>query len=390
MIFAMRSHWPANLSEHPAVLIAALSGRALAQAARLSGFAPLVADFFGDADLSAWAQGNCQLRGNFSDGFQEAELVAALDGLSQGHAPLGIVCGSGFEDRPDLLAALGRRWRLLGNAPDLVAQLKNPMQFAALCMQAHVPHPETRLRQPADMSGWLAKQEGGSGGGHVGSSAANAGARKYYQRLAQGHPVSLLVLADGRTCQILGTSRQWAAPTPPQPFRYGGAVRPAMLSPGQDAALTAAAAAIVSALARQGAASTGLAGLNSFDFLVGDTGFTLLEINPRPGATLDIFTHPGLFQAHIDATNGLLPAKKLEFADAQAAAFLYAERDISVGPAEIWPDWVRDRPKPGAFLPCGTPVCTIVAAGTDAAAANRLLDQRIALMRRGIADILDF
>ena len=389
MISAMRSHWPAHLSELPAVLIAALSGRALAQAAQRSGFAPLVADFFGDADLAALAQGNCQLAGDFQAGFEEAELVAALESLSPGHAALGLVCGTGFEDRPALLAALGRRWHLLGNAPGLVAQLKNPMQFAALCMQAHVPHPETRLQQPDTMSGWLVKQAGGSGGGHVGACLQSS-AVKYYQRLAYGLPVSLLVLADGQTCQILGTSLQWAAPTPQQPFRYGGAVRPALLSPAQDAALSEAVAAIMSALARQAAPSTGLKGLNSFDFLVRDTSFTLLEINPRPGATLDIFTHPSLFQAHVDACNGQLPAQKLAFADAQAAALLYAERDIPAWPADIWPVWVRDRPKPGSFLPCGSPVCTIVAAAANAKAARHLLDQRLALMCRSIADNLDF
>ena len=390
MISAMRSHWPANLSEPRKILIAALSGRALAQAARLSGFAPLVADFFGDADLAALAHQNHQLAGDFLAGFQEAELIAALEALSQGQAPLDLVCGTGFEDRPALLAALGRRWHVLGNAPDLVAQLKNPMQFAALCMHAHVPHPESRLQQPNDMSGWLVKQAGGSGGRHVGSSAAGAGAEKYYQRLTQGLPVSLLVLADGQTCDILGTSQQWVAPTPQQPFRYCGALRPATLSSAQDAALAAAACRMMAALTRQAAPSTGLKGLNSFDFLVSDTGFTLLEINPRPGATLDIFTHPGLFQAHIDACSGQLPTQKLAFAAAQAAALLYAERDIPAWPAGNWPDWLRDRPNPGTFLLCGTPVCTIVATGADAQAARHLLDQRIALMRRDIADIREF
>ena len=32
-----------------------------------------------------------------------------------------------------------------------------------------------------------------------------------------------------------------------------------------------------------------LVGLNSVDFLVSDEQFWLLEVNPRPGATLDIF-----------------------------------------------------------------------------------------------------
>ena len=35
---------------HRTVLIAAISGRALAASARRGGYVPLVADFFGDAD----------------------------------------------------------------------------------------------------------------------------------------------------------------------------------------------------------------------------------------------------------------------------------------------------------------------------------------------------
>lgn len=383
MISATRLRWRARLSEAPRVLIAALSGRALAQAARLSGYAPLVADFFNDADTRALAQASCQVKGDFSQGFQETPLIAALHQLAPPGLrldPPGLVCGTGFEDRPGLLAELGRHWRLLGNAPQAVARVKDPLALAALCAQAGVPHPETRLDPPAELAGWLVKQTGGSGGGHIlAAQAATASCGHYYQRVVKGSAVSLLILADGRNCAVLGASLQWTAPVPGQPFRYGGAVRPALLVPGQFDALAAAAGRL--------AAILGLKGLNSCDFLVTDTGFTLLEINPRPGATLDIFTHPGLFQAHVDACNGRLPCQPLRFPQAEAAAIVYSERDIPALPARSWPGFVRDQPNPDTHLPNGAPICTIVAHAAEPHAARRLLDQRIAMIRSEIAHI---
>ena len=92
-----------------AVLIAAVSGRALAVSARRGGYRPLVADFFGDQDTVAAAQGQVTLGGELAQGFRERELVEALGRLASQHVPVGIVCGTGFEDRPQLLARLAQR-----------------------------------------------------------------------------------------------------------------------------------------------------------------------------------------------------------------------------------------------------------------------------------------
>jgi len=107
------------------VLLAAVSGRALAQSARRGGYLPLVADFFGDQDTVAAAHAHTLVDGSFARGFREPELMAALERLAAQHPPAGIVCGTGFEDRPQLLAQIERRWR---------QSLTNP-----LCQPAHKP-----------------------------------------------------------------------------------------------------------------------------------------------------------------------------------------------------------------------------------------------------------
>src|SRR5262249_6012710 len=148
-ISARRSSSRANSMANEAVLIAAISGRALALSARRGGYLPLVADFFGDQDTLAAAHAHVPLGTAFAQGFREQDLASALERLAGQHVPVGIVCGTGFEDRPQLLAGLEQRWRLLGNSADTVARVKDPEIFAALCRDCAIAHPRISLSAPA-------------------------------------------------------------------------------------------------------------------------------------------------------------------------------------------------------------------------------------------------
>ena len=57
-------------------------------------------------------------------------------------------------------------------------------------------------------------------------------------------------------------------------------------------------------------AALGLVGLVAFDFLLVGDAPILIEVNPRPGATLDVFDDAGgaLFRAHVDACGGKIAA----------------------------------------------------------------------------------
>ncbi len=107
-----------------------------------------------------------------------AELEAAAPS-----PPIGLVLGSGFEDRPKLIAALSRRYRLIGNGAETIARAKNPAGFFALLDTLGIAHPATQLAPPSDTGGWLSKRVGGSGGTHVvDAAAAERSPRRYYQR----------------------------------------------------------------------------------------------------------------------------------------------------------------------------------------------------------------
>lgn len=368
----MPFHWRANLPDDSRfVLIAALSGRALAACARRAGYRPLVADLFGDRDTRDLAEACEVVPGSLSRGFARGALLAALDRLAAGRLVTGVVTGAGFEDRTILLRDLAARYGLLGNAQETVAAMKNPWMLADACARAGIGHPQIAAERPA-CGDWLRKRVGGSGGVHVDDAPDPAGSRRgrYWQRRIAGEPISLTFLAAGGACRVLGISRQWADPTPRQPFRYGGAVRQAAMDPAMSVRLCEAVARLVEL--------TDLRGLNSADFLVRDDGFDLLEINPRPGATLDLFAdrEGALFDLHLSACAGVLPDDLPSWPAASAAAIVYAPTKIRLPAGFIWPPWTADRQPQGETVPSGGPLCTVLAEAADAAAAEHLVRER--------------
>ncbi len=200
------------------VLIAALSGRALAAAAVRSGYRPLVADLFADLDTAELAAAAERVPGSLARGFRGSALLAALDRLAVGRSPAGVVCGAGFEDRTALLAAIGRRHRLLGNPPATVRAVKQPDRLAALCARVGV-----RIR--GSRSDW-GTGRGRAGVGWRSAWAAQAACMSGRSKPgparapdAMHRPASpgvrfALVLADAKRALVLGFSEQWCAPTP--------------------------------------------------------------------------------------------------------------------------------------------------------------------------------
>jgi predicted ATP-grasp superfamily ATP-dependent carboligase len=134
--------------------------------------------------------------------------------------------------------------------------------------------------------------------------------------------------------------------------------------------------ALLDAIVRE----TGLVGLNSLDMIVDGDRFAVIEVNPRPGANLDIFDGAdprGLFGLHLRACAGELPDGWTPPRQATAMAVVYADRASRVGGNVRWPDWVADRPAAGARIEASAPVCTVLAAATTADRLQPLVEQRI-------------
>ncbi len=355
------------------ILIAAFSGRALAQAARRAGYVPLVVDAFGDMDTRTAAADYLQMPQAVRLGFSAKPLFAALDTLVDraDSPPLGIVLGSGFEDRPKLIDSLDTRYRLLGTKAETVAELKDPARFFPLLKQLGIAHPPTALTRPDNSTGWIAKRAGAAGGAHIRSldTLTRVHPKHYFQKHLAGTPRSVFAISSKGGLAI-ELSRQWTAPSERRPFRYGGAVITDYVETRAEQQMISAAATLIEMLDP--------VGLVSFDFIDHDGDAYLLEVNPRPGATLDIFddVKGNVFRAHVEAGLGhdLWQERELPPVQSRASALLYADRGAVTAGEMAWPEWAFDRPLPGTLIPAETPVASVQADGAtpDEAQTNVL------------------
>ncbi len=343
-----------------------------------------MADFFADADTGRMAHSCRKFDGPLSLGMRWTSLAPALDALAR-EAPspvLGVVYGSGFEDRVELLTKLAERWPLLGNGPREVERVKAPESFFTEVARLGVSHPRTVTDPPAAGKGWLTKRRGGAGGRHVAaaghSHTPTPSDRSYFQEKVDGRAISALFVGDGARARVLGFSEQWTAPTQASSWRYGGAVRPAEVSPELELSMTKAVERVACAFQ--------LKGLGSADFLVGDGRdgpALLLEINPRPGATLDIFDSDDepLLGLHLDAVlSHRLPEGPLRLKGASSAAIVYASEPFVVTREMIWPDWAADQPGCGDWIDKNRPICTVLARAATGVTARRLVEDRTAMI----------
>lgn len=344
-----------------------LSTRALARSARAAGLCALAIDLFADADTRERAAQAVR-----APSLSRRALLAALES----HAPAGlpVVLGAGLEDAPGVMAAIARRHPLKGATPEAVRRLKDPRALAGLLAALSIPHPDLTDADGPDV---LWKRAGASGGGHIRAGRRPLGSNRYGQRRVDGRTASALFLADGARAEIVGFSEQWTDATPSAPYRYGGAVGPVSLAAEVHDCIAAALGRVT--------AATGLTGLASADLILpaaGDAPFVLIEINPRPGATLDVFDRgdgPSLLARHLDASEGRLSSATPSRLDAHAAAVVYAPWRCSLSGLRR-PAWTADWPAEDDATPKGAPLCTVFASARAPEAARALVDRRRAAL----------
>jgi uncharacterized protein len=357
-------------SSESALLIISASGRALAASAARAGMPCVVLDLFNDMDTRAIAQASrvCATR---SGRFHGKELLRAARALQPAQGYEACVIGSGLEGRPSLMRALACELPYLGNRPECIEQVKDPQRFFPMLDGLGIEHPEVRFTPPPSLPGWLSKRIGGAGGGHVRRSELGwpQRERRYFQRFQAGRLMSALFLADGKDALIVGCSEQWCHPLSRlAPFAYGGAVSLDEVPAG------------LPRMAGELARVLELRGLNGLDFIVDEGRVFVIELNPRPTATLDL--HDGrvegrLARAHMAACRGVLPAKLQPMAGQAAHAILWSQGPWHTPVALQWPAWVTDIPASGTTVPARRPVCTVHARAARSAAAKHLVHERM-------------
>lgn len=359
--------WRWNMPHNRPFMVISLSARALAQAVRRARRTCLALDLFGDRDTRAAAAGFRQVAGDLN-GFADAALIAAVRELAAANDVQGLIYGSGFEARPDMLHRLGQFCRVYGNSPETVRCAKAPQQLFATLARLGIPFPEMRLEAPGTMNGWLVKREGGSGGMHV-QPARGEGLQpgQYFQRRVEGRLVSGLFLANGQDARMVGFNEQWVhSGNRTFPFAYAGACSNPHLEPGQQAQMEE----IVQAVTR----AFGLLGLNGIDFIMAGQTPYVIDVNPRPTATLELHDQAGqesLFAAHVRACTGDLGRPVARPAGSRAHAVVYTRSRLLVTEDFRWPAWCSDIPQGAAMMGSNQPACMVHAAGDTADAAIR-------------------
>lgn len=411
------------------IAVAALSARMLAEAGRDGGYRTVALDLFGDADTRRAAEAWFPLGAPASLSIDGGALLVALRRLRACGAA-GWIAGSGFEAQPELLAAGARILTMIGNAPEVVARVRSPAEFFSRLATLGIPHPETRRECPSSPLGWLRKDFASCGGREVrpalrralpiGAVRMNGGTEAgiHYQRITPGVPMSALFVADGRRSRLIGVSRQIVRRCGDRPYVFRGCIGPVAVAPGVRRTLEG----VLDALT----ADFGLRGVNGLDFLLDDDHISVLELNPRPPASIALYRDAlpgGVLRAHLVASldGGLPDAAEVRSSgqatrsvtdadiaiagvgapsDARAATpnsparhrgfeVVFAGRCGVVGEAAAHAlaglDWCHDLPAAGTCFGPGDPVCTVSAAETTLAGVQAQLLRR----RRHIPSLLE-
>ena len=359
------------------LLIVARSARALACAARAAGHAPRVIDMFGDTDTRAAATHLRVVPHTADFRFESAPLLAAVDALAGARA-LPLIWGGGLEAEIDLLQALAVRHEMLGTPPSALPAITGAAERRASLVALGLATPEVAFGRVPAQGNWLRKCAAQAGGFHV--TAAVPGARlangDYAQRYVHGRSMSAAFLAAPTRVELLGVCTHLFWPGVARPWIWAGATAGEPASPRLLRALTGALPRLVAAF--------GLRGLCGVDFvLAGEDDWSIVDINPRPTATLDLLVTPAsALRAHLAACRGAAWSVVQRRRHPRAQAIVYLDDPIRVAKSLDWPAWVADRPGAGVRLPRGAPLCTVAAEGVTADAARARLAARIRRLRR--------
>lgn len=369
------------------LVVAGASVRAMAASAARAGWQVHAADLFADVDLRDVATGATRVR-PYPEGLPAA--VAAF--------PPGpwLYCGA-LENHRDLIAEISRDRPLAGCDPAAVAAVRDPESLGAAVRGIGLRFPETRPTAdgiPGDGS-WLVKPVRSAGGHGIadwhGADVAPAGSSaRIWQRRVRGRPWSASYLLADAAGTLLGLSRQFVGSRwcRARPYAFAGCVEFAPDALGADVADQ------LHSLGHLLAARFGLAGLVGVDLVLDRGRVHVLEVNPRPTASMELVeraTGLCLAAAHLEACGFrtavatvarprrgtwskaiLFADQAVEIDDEAAATLREASRETHAG----WP-LLADIPAAPQTIPAGGPVCTIFAHGDSPRASLANLRRRV-------------
>ena len=357
--------------------VAAVSARMLAEAAAGDGYDVVALDLFGDVDTRRASAEWLPLGMAGSPQLDAGCVLDALLELSRrGDEVIGWISGSGFEGQPELLEAGAKLLPLLGTAAEGVRRVRDPQQFFGVLAAEGIGYPPVQAHAPDDPDGWLSKDANGCGGWHIrhaaqAGDAAPSSPSRYFQRVMAGTPMSATFIANGCDALLLGFNELLVRPFGSHPFVYCGCVGPVAVTPRL--------ARRVGDAARLLSAEFGLRGWCSLDFMCDDDTIGVLEVNPRPPASMALYAQRGLIDAQLRACLDDELPQPGAFAPARISGseIVYAPCALQLDGAAArrlldWPN-AHDLPVAGARFSPGDPLCSLSVEGLGAEQVKALL-----------------
>ena len=363
------------------ILVVGLSTRAIAESAVRGGHQVVTLDYFGDRDQRALVE-NVALRRDLGLPFSVAALLQASRRLDF----QALVYVSNLENHPDVVEKLARGRVLLGNAPAVLACVRDWRTLRTFCREAGIYCPTTLLPgeegQADPTIRWLRKPVR-SGGGHGVRFWAGERLDEAYvlQAYVEGRPASAVFVADGRRCVLLGLTEQLIGrgELGARGFTWCGNILPLSLPTPEIETIVRS----VREMAESLTCSFGLRGVNGLDFILGrdETGHPvpfgcaqdrpyLVEVNPRYTGSMELVERAyglNVFDAHVRSFDGDLPAFHLEehlFSHYYGKGIVYARRTVTMPETVGWREKERrDIPFSSERIKAGHPICTALAQG---------------------------
>ena len=334
-------------------------------------------DVFGDADTRRAAARWMPIGEAASLRIDGERLLHALTTLAHDGSVTGWIAGSGFEAQPDWLEAGARILPLLGTAAAGVRRVRDPQTFFGVLRANGIAHPPVCFAPPSVRGPWLHKNSAGCGGWQVRRGAdGQPGRGIHWQVERAGPPMSATFVANGEDAVVLGFNRQQVQAIGERPFVFAGVVGP--VAPNE--ALQRSIGGAVRALARE----FGVRGLASLDFVLHGDAAEVIELNPRPPASLALYPrvggHGALHAHRVACLQGVLPAAPAVADGVRGIAIVFAPHALRLDEAAAdriahWPG-AHDLPHAGAVFMPGDPLCSLSARGIDTAQVQAILAQR--------------
>jgi methenyltetrahydromethanopterin cyclohydrolase len=308
--------------------------------------------------------------------FSKASLEPIITTIKQDFDVDQLVYGSGFEFHLETLFWLSEHFTVLGNTSVTFQQVQDKFFFFATLQQLQIPFLETHFTAPPrGTNEWLIKPIAGEGGAGIQryDSQEPSEGTVYWQRYQKGSVGSVLFVTDGESVQIIGFNGQWVeSGQTPYPFVFSGVRHCPIVGVRYGQQLLDWLNQIVGAFS--------LVGLNSLDFIMNKGQLWILEINPRPSASLMLYDGYGrnkLFERHVQGCLGYLmdiPVPSID--NHRGYQVLYAYYELVIPEQVEWPDWVLDKPSVGVIIPINGPICSIIAAEQNTERLTDLLNHR--------------